>query len=193
MQWLMAAQGGDELAQERVAAKVEAVVRAVREEMAGSAPDRRTADALTNFVIDAVGERAIRRATPAYSRDMDFARVKGGFSLLMQDSAQGAADWTEALDRFDGVDQVPVMTVHKAKGLEFHTVIFFGLDSSSWEGLEEQAPEEVKTFFVALTRAQQRAFFTHCTGRGVAIEWLDELCGNLLPRRPLGGAQDAET
>ena len=32
----------------------------------------------------------------------------------------------------EGVDQVPLMTVHKSKGLEFHTMIFVGLDDEAW-------------------------------------------------------------
>ena len=67
------------------------------------------------------------------------------------------------------------MTVHKSKGLEFHTMIFFGLDSQTWWSLKPNRDEELKSFFVAFTRAKQRAFFTCCGQRGQAIAWLERL------------------
>ena len=70
------------------------------------------------------------------------------------------------------------MTVHKSKGLEFHTMIFLGLDGQSWWSLRPDSEEELKSFFVAFTRAMQRAFFTRCGQRGGSIAWLE---GMLLP------------
>lgn len=67
------------------------------------------------------------------------------------------------------------MTVHKSKGLEFHTMIFFGLDNQSWWSLTSQNDEELNALFVAFTRAEQRAFFTSCRQRGDAIVWIDHL------------------
>lgn len=58
------------------------------------------------------------------------------------------------------------MTIHKSKGLEFDTVIFVGLDDSSWWSYSAQNPEGMATFFVALSRAKQRAIFTYCSSRG---------------------------
>lgn len=86
--------------------------------------------------------------------------------------------WGDALDRFEGIGQVPLMTIHKSKGLEFHTMIFFGLDAQSWWSLSPGREEELNSFFVAITRAMQRAFFAYCRERGQAIAWLEDM---LLP------------
>lgn len=74
------------------------------------------------------------------------------------------------------------MTIHKSKGMEFHTVVFFGLDSNSWWSLTPNKMEEMNSFFVALTRAKQRAFFTNCRDRGGRINWLESLLGAHVPR-----------
>jgi superfamily I DNA/RNA helicase len=81
----------------------------------------------------------------------------------------------EALDEFEGIGQVALMTVHKSKGLEFHTMIFYGLDNQTWWSLTPQRGEELNTFFVAFTRAKQRAFFSQCVDRGHAIGWIQQL------------------
>lgn len=86
-----------------------------------------------------------------------------------------ADNWNAVLDEFEGKGQVPLMTIHKSKGLEFHTMIFYGLDNQTWWSLRPNAREDLSVFFVALTRAEQRAFFTVCRERGAAIQWLEQL------------------
>ncbi len=54
-------------------------------------------------------------------------------------------------------------------------MVFFGLDSQSWWRLKPGSEEEMKSFFVAFTRAMQRAFFTRCAERGDTIRWIEEM------------------
>jgi superfamily I DNA/RNA helicase len=70
------------------------------------------------------------------------------------------------MDIFEGVDQVPLMTVHKSKGLEYDTILFVGLDDRMWWSHSAGNPEGISTFFVALSRAEQRVIFTFCESRG---------------------------
>jgi superfamily I DNA/RNA helicase len=58
------------------------------------------------------------------------------------------------------------MTIHKSKGLEYHTVIFVGLDDGAWWSFAEDQIEGTAGFFVAFTRAKQRVLFTYCASRG---------------------------
>ena len=98
---------------------------------------------------------------------------------LPQESAEDRDDWAEVVNSFDGIDQVPLMSIHKSKGLEFHTVIFFGLDERSWWNFEPDDSEEMRAFFVAFTRAMQRVFFTSCSGRGTKLTYIDDLIGRV--------------
>jgi superfamily I DNA/RNA helicase len=88
------------------------------------------------------------------------------FRLHLSACAEGTVDWTTCLDRFEGVGQVPLMTVHKSKGLEYDTILFVGLDDTMWWSHNAGNPEGIATFFVALSRAKQRAIFTFCRARG---------------------------
>jgi len=54
------------------------------------------------------------------------------------------------------------MTIHKSKGLEFHTVIFLGLEDSQWWAFSNQSDEEKRGFFVAFSRAVETRLFTFC-------------------------------
>jgi DNA helicase-2/ATP-dependent DNA helicase PcrA len=65
-----------------------------------------------------------------------------------------------ALDMLVGKDTIPVMTIHKSKGLEYHTVIFIGLEDGAFWTFQQQPDEDKCTFFVALSRAKERVIFT---------------------------------
>ncbi|ABE48634.1 MULTISPECIES: DNA helicase II [Methylobacillus] len=94
-----------------------------------------------------------------------------------------------------GRDALQLMTVHAAKGLEFHTVFISGLEEglfpheqSSYEsnGLEE----ERRLMYVAVTRARQRLYLSFAQSRmlhgqvryGIPSRFLDEIPEALVKR-----------
>jgi DNA helicase-2/ATP-dependent DNA helicase PcrA len=94
-----------------------------------------------------------------------------------------------------GRDALQLMTVHAAKGLEFHTVFIGGLEEglfpheqSMYEtnGLEE----ERRLMYVAVTRARRRLYLSHAQSRmlhgqiryNLASRFLDEIPDHLLLR-----------
>ena len=168
----------DETGQERLQREIGEFSRILRHIMRDKPPDPAVADQLFVQALHFAGEERLRRAYPEYRRDGDFKRVCNGFRVLLRECVENATDWSDVFDRFEGKGQVPLMTIHKSKGLEFHTMIFFGLDAHSWWSLSPNRSEELNSFFVAFTRATQRAFFAYCSERGNAISWLEQL---LLP------------
>lgn len=86
--------------------------------------------------------------------------------LHLANCAQTAGDWPTCLSAFAGINQIPLMTVHKSKGLEYDTVAFLGLDDQAWWSYVPGNPEGIATFFVALSRAKQRALSLFCQARG---------------------------
>jgi superfamily I DNA/RNA helicase len=68
--------------------------------------------------------------------------------------------WAAALDDIIGVGYVPIMSIHKSKGLEFHSVILVGLEDWPFRGLSRRDGEEECTVFVAFSRAKQRVIIT---------------------------------
>lgn len=173
--FLEAADPDNDLTQERLLVKLEVFVRQLREELARRQPAPDSAKVIAEMLLEFVGPSALRQSFPSYQRERDFVRVWSGFVSLLKECAEHSSSWTEALDEFEGIGQVALMTVHKSKGLEFHTMIFYGLDNQTWWSLTPQRGEELNTFFVAFTRAKQRAFFSQCIERGRAIGWIQKL------------------
>jgi superfamily I DNA/RNA helicase len=83
------------------------------------------------------------------------------------------SSWEGLLDEFEGTNHIPLMTIHKSKGLEFDTTIFMGIDDNAWWSYKPGDTEGLSTFFVALSRAKQRAIFSYCQQRGDRVKVAD--------------------
>jgi len=151
----------------------------LRTHMEANAPSDALCAALVQSVLEFIGERELRAAVRSYRRDNDYIRARDGLTCLLKESAEGETDWVTVVNNFEGIGQVPLMSIHKSKGLEFHTVIFFGLDSRTWWTFEPEDSEEMRAFFVAFTRAMQRVFLTSCRGRGNRLAYVDDLIGDV--------------
>ena len=118
-------------------------------------------NAIIRDTVDFIDERSIRGMFPQYQQG-DF--FEGLLSKITENlwkylSVPGAS-WSKAIDGFEGASSVPIMTVHKSKGLEFKAVIFVGFEDSAFWNFKNQRHEDTCTFFVAFSRAKQKVFFT---------------------------------
>src|SRR5260221_2158139 len=93
------------------------------------------------------------------------AKVIAAATQHLEASCKGMKYWSDALNVYEGLHAVPLMTIHKSKGLEYHTIIFVGLDDDAWFAFKRQTKEETCGFFVAFTRAKQRVVFSYCSTR----------------------------
>ena len=76
-----------------------------------------------------------------------------------------AMTWEQAIYDFEGHDSIPIMTLHKSKGLEFHTVVFIGLEDQALWNYDNNPDEETCGFFVAFSRAKKRMILTASLSR----------------------------
>lgn len=121
---------------------------------------------LVDSILDFVGRAKLIAAYPAYGHGGWLEEVIESVSEHLLASSAQVADWSAALDSYEGAHAVPLMTIHKSKGLEYHTVIFVGLDDGAWWSFTKDQYEATAGFFVAFTRAKQRVLFTYCARRG---------------------------
>lgn len=122
--------------------------------------------ALVEKLIDFIGRDRLIAVHPAYAQGGWLAKVIEAAASHLFASSTHSADWGAALDNYEGLHAIPLMTIHKSKGLEYHTVIFVGLDDGAWWSFAGDQIEATAGFFVAFTRAKQRVVFTYCSRRG---------------------------
>ena len=98
------------------------------------------------------------------SRDY-FDNLVEQFKRLVWIEYDETKDWIKAIDNFEGKNSIPIMTIHKSKGLEYDTIFFVGLEDSAFWNFKNQPDEDRCTFFVALSRAKRRIDFTFSSNR----------------------------
>ncbi|MGN6826419.1 UvrD-helicase domain-containing protein [Paucibacter sp. M5-1] len=147
-------------------AELEKFLVELRTLLDAKSPSEASAAAAVDKVYSFLDMERIVRSHTRYQRNDMAQLIRDGLSIHLAECAESTGTWTDCLDLYEGADQIPLLTVHKSKGLEYDTIAFIGLDDKSWWSYTPGNPEGLATFFVALSRAKQRAVFMFCSGRG---------------------------
>lgn len=120
---------------------------------------------LVELLMEQISKPLIIAAFPQYSNIKYLDKLVNDFANLLWDEYDGTKDWINTIDNFEGNNSIPIMTIHKSKGLEFDMIFFVGLEDSAFWNFRRQPGEDRCAFFVALSRAKKRIDFTFCAGR----------------------------
>jgi len=160
------------------AAKFVSVIESARER-AETAP---VSELLQTLLIDSGYEQYIRESGEMERLDNVSELIRSivsleseyGETLTLPLFLQEVSLNRDMEDADEKKDCVKIMTVHIAKGLEFHTVVVAGLSEKifpSARSLEERREkaleEERRLCFVAMTRARERLYMTESEGFGI--------------------------
>ncbi len=156
----------EEVAQARLSRELDCFCREFRDSYPCPVDSQNEARKVVHTVQNFVGCDCLISGHSAYRQGDWFDKVTEASIKHLCVSAAGANDWTKTLDAYEGVHSIPLMTIHKSKGLEYHTVMFVGLDDSAWWSFTKDPIEGTAGFFVAFSRAKQRVIFTYCPSRG---------------------------
>jgi superfamily I DNA/RNA helicase len=141
------------------------LLKALKNGMAQCAPNSESSVQLVNAILEFLPISAVRRAVPRYSTGDTLEIAREGLLEYASCVGENATTWEDFVDKLEGNSSVFLMTIHKSKGLEYDSIFLVGLDDSSWWSYSSENPEGAATFFVALSRAKQRAIFTYCIDR----------------------------
>ncbi len=120
---------------------------------------------LIRAMIEFLDAPTFRRLHPQYSQGDFFKKTISDCAQILAETRNRTPNWTTALDDFLGVQSIPIMTIAKSKGLEFHTVIVLGLEDYAFHHPQGNPAEEECNFFVAFSRAKKRVIFTFADQR----------------------------
>ncbi|XBD73301.1 ATP-dependent helicase [Akkermansia massiliensis] len=122
--------------------------------------------ALLKHAIQFLGEKRIKAMYLTYGQGTYLNDQLNKFQNYMWMELEATQmDWIFAMENFEGLHSVPIMTIHKSKGLEYDVVYFVGLEDSAFWNFKNQPDEDRCTFFVALSRAKKEIWFTFCKYR----------------------------
>ena len=105
-------------------------ISAFRTAMAEVGGDQYQIRGLVDMAMGFVGEAAFKLRNQAYGQGNWYQTQKTLFVENMT-ASRLKNPWPEAIADFEGIGSVPMMTMHKSKGLEYHTIVFVGLEDSA--------------------------------------------------------------
>ena len=108
--------------------------------------------------VNAVGHDRLVALSPNYANGSRFDQLLGSILERVGQLAKGIGGGLDDLTQVTDDGSVRVLTIHKAKGLEFHTVIVLGVEAETFWSNDRAANRA--EFFVAVTRAKKRLLLT---------------------------------
>lgn len=114
-------------------------------------------------IVDLLGEDSLRKVFPEYTKTSYIKQCSDKLIKVFEKDFKD--DLLTTIKVIEGEFSIPVMTIHKSKGLEYNTVIFWGLDDKAFWNYKNQPMEDRCAFFVALSRAKENLYFTFNTIR----------------------------
>jgi superfamily I DNA/RNA helicase len=152
---------GDDQGHTDATNRVRKLVNGLRNVVNQDLPGLIDGDDILECVLEHAPEDKIKKIIKEYGGGDRFEQVKESFSLFFNECSDVSSSWEECFSNIEGTNQVKLMTIHKSKGLEYHTVIFTELNDDAFWG----NPDEVKLFFVALSRAREMVRFSFVRGQ----------------------------
>lgn len=116
-------------------------------------------------IVDFYDFKKIRTHYPQYLQGQYINKLREDLTDYLYQYYLSKNDWIAAIDSFQGNDSIPIMTIHKSKGLEFDVVFFVGFDDNSFWSFSNQEDEDKCTFFVGLSRSKRYLYFTFSESR----------------------------
>ena len=156
----------DEVAHARLAKELDAFVVKLRASYPNPPKSKAMSRSIVDDILGFIGRDKVIAAHPPYGQGDWLEKVLDSTAEHLHASSSNSIGWVPALDIYEGTHAIPLMTIHKSKGLEYHSVIFVGLDDGAWWSFTKDKIEATAGFFVAFTRAKQRVVFTYCAQRG---------------------------
>ena len=159
--------GIDELTDELILAKsykeIDNIVSDITYLISNVIPNEESMLKLIDCIIEKIDEKRIISTFSTYNGKSDLDIIVKNFSnLLYKEYSQTQGEWLDIVSSFKGETSIPIMTIHKSKGLEYEVVYFLGLEDSAFWSFNDQPEEDKSAFFVALSRAKSHLIFTYC-------------------------------
>lgn len=109
-----------------------------------------------------LGSASLIALSPEYESKSYLIDVIKQLKKRINDFLNQEADLLKALNSFGHNETVKLLTIHKSKGLEFHSVVLLGIENETFWGKLE---DERCAFFVGVSRAKERLILTESKNR----------------------------
>jgi len=113
-----------------------------------------------NVTLDFVGRSSFIQQHERYLQAEFINQVIQQCAEALFEAKTRCGTWSASISDVLGVGYIPIMSIHKSKGLEYHSVVLIGLEDWPFRGLSKGDGEEECAIFVAFSRAKERVIIT---------------------------------
>lgn len=107
----------DEVGYRRMVSEINQFVQYFLSNYTNPPSDLEEAKEVVKLVQDFVGRDGLIAANPAYRQGDWLDKVTEASAIHLRDSAVNSENWNQTLNSYEGQHAVPLMTIHKSKGL----------------------------------------------------------------------------
>ncbi|MES2822475.1 MAG: ATP-dependent helicase [Pseudomonadota bacterium] len=115
-------------------------------------------------MLEKIGLNTITSLSPDYESKTRLKEVIRDTRNHLEKLTDAHKDVATALAKFSDDQSVRILTIHKCKGLEFHSVIIMAVENQIFFGNRD---ENRCAFFVGVSRAKKRLMLTTCNQRSL--------------------------
>lgn len=115
-----------------------------------------------SFFLEQLSIETITALSPDYESESRLREIVNSTITKIQELLEKESDLIKVLKSFLDDQAIRIMTIHKSKGLEFHSVIILAVEKETFWGDKDA---ERCAFFVGVSRAKQRLLITYSKER----------------------------
>ena len=108
-------------------------------------------------MLQRLGVEGIRMLSYDYENQQRYGEILAEIKVIVEEAFDATDKFADAIKALGKADAVRVLTIHKCKGLEFHSVIVQGVETQTFFGPRDAAQ---CAYFVAISRARKRLVVT---------------------------------
>ena len=112
--------------------------------------------------LEQLSIETITTLSPDYESESRLREIVNSTTTKIQELLEKESDLIKVLKSFLDDQAIRIMTIHKSKGLEFHSVIMLAVEEETFWGDKDA---ERCAFFVGVSRAKQRLLITNSKER----------------------------
>lgn len=135
---------------------VRGLISQLKNVIGGRGPNQVDGQEIADLILAFISRGELQRTYREYVGGDRLDTVITGFKAFFEECREDTSSWSECISSMEGGESVRLMTIHKSKGLEYHTVVFVEFNDDAFWGNDD----DVNVFFVALSRARERVYFS---------------------------------
>lgn len=150
---------GLDISTERGLAEALSVVQTLvanAEESITTQPNGTKGETISALLLPQERKTQFSRAYNEYRNPQYVEAVISAFNQFFNMCSKDESSWKNCIESLEGKGVVKLMTIHKCKGLEYHTVFLTEFNDDAFWGNDD----DVNVFFVALSRARESIKFS---------------------------------